>query len=95
MSGPEQRVVRAMTARSRLDRALLELADKGGRPRCGDPLEHPLWTSEHADERARAVALCGGCPLTTLCRDLADETGATWGVWAGHDYSLKTKEKKR
>ena len=47
------------------------------------------WTSDDRDERALAARCCAGCPLLDLCAKLADEYGATFGVWAGRDYGPK------
>lgn len=73
-----------MSARDRLDRALLDLADRGGRPRCGEPADHLLWTSEKPDERARAAGMCVGCPVLRQCALAAEEEGELF-VWAGVD----------
>jgi hypothetical protein len=43
------------TAAERLTRALINLAVRGERPRCSDPVDHALWTSD--DRRDRAVAI--------------------------------------
>lgn len=73
-----------MSAREALDRALLDLAADGRRPRCGEPADHLLWTSEKPDERARAAALCVGCPVLQECALAAEEEGELF-VWAGVD----------
>lgn len=81
-----------MTARERLDRALLHLAADGRRPRCGEPATHHLWTSESADERARAAGLCAGCPVLRQCADAAEEEAALF-VWAGVDRGARLIKK--
>ena len=73
-----------MSARDDLDRALLDLAADGRRPRCGEPADHLWWTSEEADERARAAGLCVGCPVLQECALAAEEEGELF-VWAGVD----------
>lgn len=83
-----------MTARDTLDRALLDLAADGRRPRCGEPADHLLWTSESADERARAAALCAGCPVLQPCARAAEEEHELF-VWAGVDYGTRPVRKSR
>lgn len=83
-----------MSARDRLDRALLDLATEGRRPRCGEPAEHLWWTSEKADERARAAALCVGCPVLQPCAHAAEEEGELF-VWAGVDRGTRPVRKSR
>jgi hypothetical protein len=39
-----------------LTRALIDLASRGGRPRCGDSETAYLWTSDHDGERKQANA---------------------------------------
>ncbi|QOK24145.1 WhiB family transcriptional regulator [Janibacter indicus] len=82
-----------MSARDALDRALLDLAADGRRPRCGEPADHLLWTSEDTDERARAAALCVGCPVLQECA-LAAEEEAELFVWAGVDRGARPKTPK-
>ena len=74
-----------MTARDALDRALLDLAGDGRRPRCGEPDDHQLWTSESPDERRRAAQLCARCPLLHPCADAAEEMEERWHVFGGVD----------
>lgn len=81
-----------MSAREALDRALLDLAADGRRPRCGEPATHHLWTSESADERARAAALCVGCPVLQPCAQAAEEEHALF-VWAGVDHGTRPRTK--
>jgi hypothetical protein len=33
--------------------------------------------------RARAIALCGRCPMREPCRDAARANGEHWGIWGG------------
>lgn len=83
-----------MTARDALDRALLDLAAEGRRPRCGELADHLWWTSEKADERARAAALCVGCPVLQQCAQAAEEEGEFF-VWAGVDHGTKPARKTK
>lgn len=77
-----------MTARDTLDRALLDLAADGRRPRCGEPADHLFWTSEKADERARAAALCDACPVLQECALAAEEEHELF-VWGGVDHGTR------
>ena len=43
------------TAAERLNLALIDLAVRGDRPRCSDPVDHDLWTSD--DQRDRAIVV--------------------------------------
>lgn len=83
-----------MTARDALDRALLDLAADGRRPRCGEPASHHMWTSEKADERARAAALCVGCSVLQECAQAAEEEHELF-VWAGVDHGTRLKKTTR
>lgn len=74
-----------LTARDRLDRALLDLATQNRRPRCSDPDLHHLWTSEDRKERARAAELCRGCPLLHPCAEAAEEEDDRWTTRGGVD----------
>lgn len=84
-----------MTASEDLTRALLRMAERGQRTRCGDGETSDRWTSDDPEERAQAAAWCARCPLGVLCGNYADEVGATWGVWNGTDYSTNSITKKR
>lgn len=83
-----------MSARDDLDRALLDLAADGRRPRCGEPADHLLWTSESADERARAAGLCVGCPVLQECAQAAEEEHALF-VWGGVDHGSRPRTKTK
>lgn len=82
-----------MSARDALDRALLDLAANGKRHRCAEPADHLWWTSEDADERARAARLCTGCPVLRLCAVVAEDEGELF-VWAGVDHGTRPKRAK-
>lgn len=73
------------TAGEQLTRALLDLAARGQRPRCGDPETHHLWTSEDQADRDHAAQLCDGCPILTACAEAGQDE--TFGVWGGTDSS--------
>jgi hypothetical protein len=76
------------TATAKLNRALVDLAARGERPRCADPVDHARWTSDDPHDRAIAARWCGGCAVLTLCGDAAEERGEKWGVWSGKDRSV-------
>lgn len=83
-----------MSARDRLDRALLDLAADGRRPRCAEPADHLWWTSEDGDERARAARLCTGCPVLPLCAESAEDERELY-VWAGVDHGTSPARKTK
>jgi hypothetical protein len=72
---------------TRLNRRLLELAQRGDRPRCADPITHIMWTSESPADRAIAAQWCNGCVVIVECGEAAEERGEKWGVWSGVDRS--------
>ncbi len=72
-----------MSAAEALTRRLVDLADHGRRPRCGDPGGHELWCSDDATERAQAAALCTGCEVLTECAAAAEFSAVF--VWGGRD----------
>lgn len=76
-----------MTARDRLDGALVNLAAAGRRPVCGEPWSEALWTSDDADDRAEAARLCQRCPLLAPCAAAAEEADERHNVWGGRDYT--------
>lgn len=72
-------------ASSRLTHALIDLTDRGGRPRCGDPDTRDLWLSDRSAQRAAAARLCTGCPVLAECGAAAEANNEQFGVWAGVD----------
>lgn len=83
-----------MTARHALDLALVDLAARGERPRCGWPDIGPWFTSEDSTERARAARRCAGCPVLELCAAVAEDEQPVHGVWGGKDYSIHPSRRK-
>lgn len=83
-----------MTPGELLTRALVTLASRGGRPRCGDWSDRDLWTSDVAEERAHAVAMCAGCPVLTECGEAARANDERFGVWGGADRTRRPKHGK-
>jgi hypothetical protein len=79
-----------MTATQQLNRRLLT----GNRPRCSDPVDHQLWTSEDQRDRDIASTWCKGCEYLELCGQAAEERQETWGVWGGRDRSIRPGRKK-
>jgi hypothetical protein len=77
--------VAAARAGERLTKALVDLAAQGLRTHCSDPESHHLWLSEDAEERARAVKLCRGCPIIGPCGEAASARRERFGVWSGVD----------
>lgn len=57
------------------------LADRGLRTPC--QREPEAWFTEHRAHQAEAAAACLWCPLIEPCRNYADVTGQTHGVWGG------------
>ena len=78
-------------ALERLTSAILALALRGGRPRCGDPATHELWTSDSGKARATAASWCAGCPVMAECGLAADAAGERFGVWGGRDRTAWTR----
>jgi hypothetical protein len=73
------------TATARLNLALITLAQHHERPRCSDPVDHALWTSDDQRDRQIAVAWCAGCPVIRECGQAADARDERWHVWGGRD----------
>jgi len=81
------------TATAKLNTALITMASHGSRPRCADPVDHALWTSEDPAERAVPPpgASAAGCsPSTTKQREARKEK---WGIWGGRDRSNRPGRK--
>jgi hypothetical protein len=72
--------VRALSA------ALLTLAARDERTPCQGRYSE-LWTSEDHTQRAEVAQHCAGCSLLTKCADYATELKASFGVWAGKDWT--------
>jgi hypothetical protein len=82
-----QKRARAAVASDQLTMALVKLAARGRRPRCGEPADHGLWLSEDLAERELAARLCAGCPVLAECGAAAEASGERFGVWGGRDRS--------
>jgi len=72
---------RLVTATDALAAELLRLTEQGVRVPCHGSDE---WTSDDADDRAYAAALCQPCTVLMLCGQAADELKVTY-VWGGTD----------
>ncbi len=81
-----------MTPAEQLTRALVDLATKGQRPRCGDPATHAYWTSDEQAEREQAVSWCAGCPILRECAAAAEVE--SFGVWGAVDVTPLTRRKR-
>ena len=81
------------TAAEQLTRALVDLATKGQRPRCGDPATHDYWTSDEQAEREQAASWCVGCPILRECAAAAESE--SFGVWGAVDVTPLTTRQKR
>jgi hypothetical protein len=77
-----------INATAAFNRRLLELAQRGDRPRCSDPVDHTLWTSEDQHDRDIAAA-CVGCDVLQLCGAAAAEREERCGVWGGRDLTRR------
>lgn len=83
-----------MTARHDLDMALVDLAARGERPRCGWPGIAEWFTSESRADRARAARRCAACPVFFECGAVAEEEHPVHGVWAGRDWTRHPAKRK-
>jgi hypothetical protein len=79
-------------ATDRLTAALVVLAAKGRRPRCGDPITRDMWMSDFEAERARAAQWCTGCPVLAECRAAAEANAERFAVWGGRDWTRPRRE---
>ena len=77
--------------RDQLTRALLDLAEDGLGTNCQSPSIDYLWLSEDQEERDVASRLCEGCPVLRACFTSAAKSGATFGVFGGHDFTTRTR----
>jgi len=81
-----------VTAIEALSSELFRLTEQGVRTPCHGADE---WTSDHAQDRAYAAALCHPCPVLALCLQAADELKATYHVWGGTVRTVVTPKPKR
>lgn len=84
-----------MTLAEQLTRALVDLATRGQRPRCGEPGTHDYWLSDDPAERRQAATWCAGCPVLELCGEDAEAQDERFGVWGGQDRTPRRKENRR
>jgi transposase len=61
------------------------------RPACRD---YDLFTADQTDaaQQALAARLCAACPLRDLCRDYAEASKPTAGIWAGIPYPRRGRK---
>ena len=69
-------VTAQLVAPSRLDWSQARCRDGNG------TLTH-MFFSDEPIQTARAKAICGKCPLSVACLELALERAEPWGVWGG------------
>jgi len=83
-----------MSAAEAFGRALLELAEQGRSTPC-QGRRRDRWTSESAEDRAWAAAVCVGlsCQLLEQCGAAADERDERANVWGGRDRTAATTRK--
>ena len=76
-----------------LTTALLNLAARGERPRCSDPVSSEMWLSEDQADRKQAARMCRGCPVTDPCREVGQFS--TFGVFGGVDTTRRVRPGKK
>ncbi|WP_425523021.1 WhiB family transcriptional regulator [Microbacterium salsuginis] len=61
------------------------------RPACRD---YEFFTADHtgAAQKALASRLCAACPLRDLCRDYAEASKPTAGIWCGIPYPRRNRK---
>lgn len=79
-----------MSARQRLELAIVAAAAERRRIPCGTYGTAAAWLSEDEAERAQAADACRYCPVILPCATAAIEGRERWGTWAGYDASTKT-----
>lgn len=77
-----------------LQRALLAMAERGERPRCGEWGEDGPWLSEDPRMRALAARWCAGCPVLAECDRAGVEAKHKFGVWGGKDRTRRARKPK-
>lgn len=55
---------------------------------CRTAPDRELFFSDYPIDRYEATRRCRACPLLLACRSHAVETGETWGVWGGRDFTV-------
>jgi hypothetical protein len=88
---PRLNTTRGRAATERLNRALVDMASRGQRPRCSD-YGADLWTSDRLTDRQEAARLCKGCPVQTECLSAAQARRERFGVYGGRDLTPKRKK---
>ncbi|HEX8509731.1 MAG TPA: WhiB family transcriptional regulator [Propionibacteriaceae bacterium] len=85
----------AAEAQEALTLALVTMASRGQRPRCGDPVTGEMWLSDISEERSTAAGWCAGCPVLVECGQAAAATGEAFGVWGGVDRTPKPQRQRQ
>ena len=90
IGGPLPRAPGRITATTELREELLQAVDLHERAGAPTPCraDPEPFTADDGAQRTLAAALCGGCPLRSLCRSYAVAAAEPWGVWGGVDRSI-------
>jgi len=85
-----------MTASEVFGQALLEIAEQGRATPC-QGRRRDRWTSDDADDREWAAAVCVGlaCQLLEQCGAAADEQDERFNVWGGTDRTPPPVSRRR
>jgi hypothetical protein len=82
----------AAKADGALTRALIDLASRGGRPRCGGYGDAHLFLSEDEHDRQLATLMCAGCVVFEPCGEVGRHQ--RFGVFGGRDTTVRPGRKK-
>lgn len=66
---------------------LWDQAEKKRAPCIGKQSEFIDYPEGEEPSPQEASKMCFGCPVRALCKQVAKETNATYGVWGGEVYS--------
>ncbi len=82
-----------MTARERLNVALLTMAERGTLTPCQGRRRRDRWTSDDHADREWAANVCTSlaCPVLDACRDTGAEE--KHGVWGGVDVTPTSRKR--
>jgi hypothetical protein len=82
----------AAEASDALTQALIQLAAKGQRPRCGDSETSWMWLDEDPRHRAIAATYCDGCIVWAECDAVGQHQ--VFGTYASTDRTVRGGGKK-
>lgn len=84
-----------MTAVEQFNHRFIDLLDKGIRVPCSFTTDTDNdWLADDLESQERAALKCFGCPLTSLCHEMAVASRTTFGVWGGQILTKFPKPKK-